>query len=181
MLKELYNAIKTHLESIVDTNNVPVLKLVGMWNNQWEYEEKGSPLRFPCVYVEFLSLPWVQLGKFVQQSSAIIRLHVGSESMDPQSTVHLELLDIITKRMAGFQGTNFGTFTRQALEVDHNHDKLITHVFTFRTRITDLSAVHGSTPVFGDIFNLSFSTNVQPTTDTTRVTTDNEIYLTDRN
>lgn len=161
MLKSFYNDILTHLGQLVTLpadpaqEPVPVIKQKGWWNEQWANEKQLQPLKFPCVFVEFTSLPYEQLGNKVQQATATIRLHIGSRSMDEESVNHLDLIEAINYVITGFQGSNFGTFTRTALEVDHNHDTLVAHVLTYRVRIQDNTAIRPLVSVMGDLYVLN--------------------------
>lgn len=160
MLKQVYNDIITRLNSLVtipddpDADPVKVIKLTGYWNEQWQFEKDNTPLRFPCCFVEFVAVPWEQLGNLVQQGPLQVKLHVGQSEMDENNVNHFDLLEAIHYLMAGFSGTNFGTFTRLATEIDHNHDKLIAHALTFRTRVQDNTAVRPLVSVEGDLFVL---------------------------
>lgn len=163
MLKDFYNAIVNRLGQIVTrpadpaATPLPVFKQIGWWNEQWATEKEITPLRFPCVFVEFVSLPYEQLGNKVQQATAVIKLHIGSRSMDDESVNHLDLLEVVNYAITGFQGTNFGTFTRTLLEVDHNHDTLVAHAITYRARIQDNTAVRPLVVIEGDLFVLEYT------------------------
>ena len=167
MLKDFFNAIQTRLGQIVTIPDpipnpdpegepiqpppVQVLKQTGWWNEQWQFEQQGQPLKFPCVFIEFVSLPWEQLGNKVQQATAVIKFHIGSRSLDEDSVDHLDLIEIINFWLTGFQGTNFGTFTRTGFEADHNHDSLVAHSLTYKVRVQDNSAVRTRVRVEGDL------------------------------
>lgn len=169
MLKAFYTAIKARLQSIVvNTANpnpelpdivTPVIKQVGVWNNQYTYEEEYKAIKYPHVFIEFASLPWESTGNKQQQASAIVRLHVGSRSIDYESLDHFDLLDVINYWLKGFSGTNFGTFTRVSTEIDHNRDELIAHVITYRVRVTDTSAVRNLINVQGDLLFMQVAVN----------------------
>lgn len=160
MLKEFYTAIKGRLNSIVTVTPdpdpekpyivTPVIQKVDMWNNQYQYEDQYPAFKFPHVFVEFVSLPWESIGGKAQQASAIVRFHIGSRSLNQDNLEHFDLLDVINYWMSGFNGTNFGTFTRISTDVDHLRDELVAHVVTYRVRITDTSAVRDFTTITGD-------------------------------
>lgn len=160
MLKDFYNAIQTRLGSLVTPSTIPdadpiqVIKQKGYWNEQWAFEKENKALVFPCVFVEFTSFPFEQLGNKVQQANAVIKLHVGSRCMDYENLNHLDLVEAVNVVMTGFQGENFGTWTRTGLDIDHNHDSLIAHVLTYRVRIQDNTAVRPLIAVAGDKFLL---------------------------
>ena len=167
MLKSFYNAIQARLWQIYTQGEptpnpdpegdpiyppaVQVIKQVGWWNEQWAYEKELQPLKFPCVFIEIVSMPWEQFSNKVQQSTATIKLHIGSRTMDEDSVDHLDLIEIINYWITGFQGTNFGTFTRTGFEADHNHDALIAHTLTYKVRVQDNTAIRPRVRVEGDI------------------------------
>lgn len=161
MLNEFYTAIKGRLNSIVTVTPdpdpekpdiiTPLIKQVGVWNNQYAYEDQYPAFKFPHVFVEFVSLPWESTGGKLQQASAIVRLHIGSRSLNHENLDHFNLLDVINYWMSGFNGTNFGTFTRISTDVDNNFDELVAHVVTYRVRVADTSAVRQYVAVEGDL------------------------------
>lgn len=163
MLKELYNSVITRLDSLVTSpadplaEKVKVFNQLGYWNEQWQFEAQNKPLKFPCCFIEFVSVPWEQLGNKVQQGTLQMKLHIGQSSLDENNVNHFDLLEAVHYLMAGFSGTDFGTFTRTATEIDHNHDKLIAHAITFKVRVQDNTAVRPLVSVEGDLFVLEYA------------------------
>lgn len=167
MLKSFYNAIQTRLGQIVtipapipnpdpegepiQPPSVSVIKQTGWWNEQWQFEQQGPPLKFPCVFIELVSFPWEQMGNKVQQATAVIKLHIGSRSLNEDSVDHLDLVEIINYWITGLQGTGFGSFTRTGFESDHNHDSLVAHSLTYKVRVQDDTAIRPLVRVIGDL------------------------------
>ncbi|MDO9255423.1 MAG: hypothetical protein Q7U54_07925 [Bacteroidales bacterium] len=167
MLKSFFNAIQTRLGQIVtipapipnpdpegepiQPPSIPVIKQIGWWNEQWQFEQQNPALKFPCVFIELVSFPWEQLGNKVQQANAVIKFHIGSRTLDDDSVDHLDLIEIINYWITGFQGTNFGSFTRTAFEADHNHDSLVAHSLTYKVRVQDNTAIRPRVRVEGDL------------------------------
>lgn len=159
MLKELYTAIAAKLAAIVDVNNQPVFKHIELFNNQWAHLNEIKPINYPCAMIEFTDIPFEQLGSTTQQANTLIRIHVGSHQLldnkygsanHSDTLKHLDLIDIVNNWMTGFNGTGFNSFTRVSLSTDHDHDNLIIHVITYRTRITDQGATRNKTRILGD-------------------------------
>lgn len=163
MLKEFYNAILSRIDSLViepedpKADPVKVIKQKGWWNEQWAYEKQNPALAFPCVFVEITTIPWEQLGKQVQQANALVRLHIGSRSLNDENVDHLDLIESLNYVMTGFQGTNFGSWTRISTDLDHNHDSLVAHVISYRVRIRDNTAIRPLISKLGDLFYLEIN------------------------
>lgn len=156
MLKQFYNSIIERLNSITVASPSggdpkPLFAQTGYWNEQWAYEAQNSPLRFPCCFVEFASMPMESIGNKVQQSTAIVKIHLGSRSLNEDDISHFDIIEAVNYWISGFQGTGFSTFTRTAIEIDHNHDALVTHSITYRVRIQDDTAKRPLLRVDGDL------------------------------
>lgn len=159
MLKELYLAIAAKLAAIVDETNKPIFKHIELYNNQWAYLSEIKPISYPCCMIEFTNIPFEQLSAKVQAANTIIKLHIGSYGLldnrygstgHANTLTHLDLLDIVNNWMSGFNGTGFNSFTRVSLEPDQDHDEVIIHVLSYRTRIIDNGSIRAMIEVKGD-------------------------------
>ena len=159
MLKEIYLAIAAKLALIVDKDSNPIFRHIELYNNQWQYLDKIKPMKYPCCLIEFTDIPFEQMSNKVQQANTMIRLHVASHGLQDNkygstgheyTLDHLVLVDIVNKWMSGFNGTNFNSFTRIGLSTDHDHDSVIVHVITYRTRVEDSGAIRATIKLEGD-------------------------------
>jgi len=161
MLKELYLDIATKLSLLKDADDKPVLKHIELFNNQFMHLAEIKPLSSPCCLIEFTDIPFEQMGGKVQQANTLIRLHIGSHGLQDNkfgsaghiyTLDHLDLVDTVHNWMSGFNGDGFNSFVRTGLAADQDHDSIIVHVITYRTRVTDNGAVRPTVKVSGDKF-----------------------------
>lgn len=163
--EKMYRDICQRLALLVDSNQKPVIESIDLWNNQWNYLEKEKVFGFPCVFIEFRSLPWTQLGGKQQQSSATIALHIGGRTNaasrwgNPQMDValkHLRVIDAIHYVMSGWGSETgyMGSFTRILSENDHDHDDIIADVESYKVLVKDESAMPNFIKKVGDLFQL---------------------------
>lgn len=132
--KELYMAVKDKLES-----NTAV-KHVRLFNSQFDEMDREDTFPFPCVFVEFTTLQYVTKAEGLQEADAVIRLHVGFESLATEELEILDLIDDIHEDMQGFAKTDlFTPFDRVFEQQDPNHDNVIVWMMDYETLLSDLS------------------------------------------
>ena len=152
ILSEFYLALMTRL---LEDNDLGI-EHFDLWNNQLNppKDEEEIPFNIPAVFLEYRPVDWSTMGNKQQQAEVTFNLIVVSESLVETSSnetaadrnfglQHLQLLDNIFAVLQGFGGDCFGSITRTGLNMDHNHDQLLVHVLSFRTRLID-KAAYGS-------------------------------------
>lgn len=165
LLESVYLDTGKRLLQLTDKGGKPIIQAIDLWNNQWQYLDKEKPFNFPCVFIEFVSIPWTQLGMREQQGTVTINLHIGSKTSAPSrlghelSTKwleHLRVIDAIHHVLSGW-GSETGymsSFTRTASSHDHDHDDIIAHVETYRVTVKDTSAMATYIKKEGNLFVL---------------------------
>jgi len=164
--EKLYIDIATHIAKIENESGEQYFKTIDLWNNQWEFLADIPSFPFPAVFIEFASLAYKSIGNKIQTSEILIRLHIGDNTLQkskftnadtiPEGIVHLRSIDALHFWMGRLQGDYFSSFTRTVSEHDHNHDKLIAHVETYRTMAKDDSAIPVYAEIEGDKLKVSF-------------------------
>ncbi len=132
--KEIYLAIK---EQILAKTSI---KHVRLFNSQFTNMEQESAFPFPCVFVQFLTLPWSTEVDGIQKADANIRLHVGFRSVNDEV---LEMFDVIDdqihRHIEGFEGNCFGKMNRVNEEQDIEHDNVYVWLMDYATNVVDTS------------------------------------------
>lgn len=160
--EKLFLDISNRLEQLVDSSSSKVIKCIDLWNNQWTYITQEKPFNFPCVFIEFVSIPWKSIGAHAQQGEVTINLHIGSETTalsrqgspsQSKALEHLRILDAVHLLLTGWGAEHgYGSFTRINSQHDHDHNEIIAHVETYKFTIKDLSAVTDWIKLDGDKF-----------------------------
>ena len=158
--EKLFLDIANRLEQLVYKSGKEIFECIDLWNNQWTYLEQEKPFSFPCVFIEFVQIPWKPIGGHAQQGDVTANLHIGSKVIaqsrqgSPTQTralEHLRLLDAVHLLLTGWGAEcGYGSFTRVASLHDHDHNELIAHVETYRFTVKDLSAIPTYITLEGD-------------------------------
>lgn len=80
MLITFYKNLVAHLN-----NELPELRQIALFNNQYNQPELDLPVVCPAVFIEFADVPWKTTGLHTQESQATITFHLV---MDYLMTTH---------------------------------------------------------------------------------------------
>ena len=168
MIKNLYLAIEQKLLAITDEQDTPqpLFRHCDLWNRQVEFIEQETPFQTPAVFVEFPDeIQWQTDGQHIQDADLTVRLHIvtpwyantASNVIDSDvRTAALAYLDIPTvlfRQLHGQHGTvldnsdpqnpkalgNFNALTRIASRVNHDHERFVDSVETYKCHLKDFS------------------------------------------
>lgn len=129
MEKELYIALKKEINK-----KLPKIKTVGLFNNQFESENKENAFLYPCVFIQFQPNDFKDLSMGVQQFEMTITAHLGFESYKDEDVEILEIKQELYKVMQRFQDGYFSMMTRVAERPNYNHDNI--HVYETDYKVT---------------------------------------------
>lgn len=131
------NEILTQLRTISE------LKLVTIWNNQFEYIENGEIYSFPlpCVFVEVSADSFEQLGNGYQATDINIKIHIGQDfyngaNIDENLTIFV-LRDLVVKKLSLFKPTTSGAFVKISEKQDFQHSNVYHYEIDFKTHYID--------------------------------------------
>ena len=160
MFKELYLAIVAQLKTITDTDGTPLFKHFDIWNRNVEFIEQDQPFTCPACFVEFVPLKWESLGGRVQESAAVVRLHIVSRwfsqtadnsPVHEEALKHLELPSFVfnvlqcktlsTIHTSGWMRTNS--------LINHNHAHYVDSIeeYTFAVREEPVATQQDVSPI----------------------------------
>lgn len=117
MQLELFNALKTKIETIT------ALKIVGLWNNQYDRENENVSFGYPNCFIEFTDIVYSELLQGIQRYSMTVNLHLGFESYKTEDTAILQLKQDLQAVVHYFQqGANTKMLRRgETQNFDHNN------------------------------------------------------------
>lgn len=168
MIKNLYLAIEQLLLAITDEQPQPqhIFKHCDLWNRQVEFIEQETPFQTPAVFVEFPEeIQWRTDGQHIQDADLTIRLHIVTPwyantaanviDSDVRATAlaYLDIPTVLFRQLHGQHGTvednsdprnpqvigNFNALTRIASRVNHDHERFVDSIETYRCHLKDLS------------------------------------------
>jgi len=147
MLKVIYQHLKSHLATITD------VEAVDYYLGQDEQDDAGSVLyTTPSLFIEFLEVPWMQLGKQVQRATLNFIIHTVTDSIyDDEDRIldpafdHLALVNEVYKKLQGhrYKDGDFvimETIERVSTTPDHSLNVIIKTSQEFRCTIFDYEA-----------------------------------------
>ncbi len=150
MQLSFYTALKARIETLTS------LKLVGLWNNQYEREKENVPFGYPNVFIEFADVTYTEVLNGVQRYDMTVNLHLGFESYATEDTSILQLKQDLQAVVHYFQQGYNTKMLRRSETQNFDHDNVQEYIISY--------AVSGK----------DFSISTEPTTEAT-VTTLNTI------
>lgn len=135
-------------EILAQLRAIPELKLVTIWNNQFNYIDSGEIYSFPmpCAFVEVSADGFEQLGGNYQATDLIIKIHIGNDfyngtNIDENLTIFV-LRDLIVKKLSRFKATTSGDFVKISEKQDFEHSNVYHYEIDFKTHYVDNTAVN---------------------------------------
>lgn len=188
MIKNLYLAIEQLLLAITDEQPQPqhIFKHCDLWNRQVEFIEQETPFLTPAIFVEFLEIPWQTDGRSVQDADLTIRLHIvtpwfantasdiADTAVRSAALAYLDLPTVLFRKLHGKHGDiidntdtshpvtlgSFNALTRIASRPNHDHERFVDSVETYRCHIKDFTFSNPTFPV--DVVGLSIEFDPHP-------------------
>lgn len=131
----VYNELKREL------SNIPGIKTVGLWNNQFEREKEENAFLFPCCFIEFNNSNFKDTTRGVQQFDSIVTLHLGFESYKDEDTFILQLKQDVYKKVHTLQcGDSASKLLRIDERQNFDHDNIQDYQTDYKTTIKDADA-----------------------------------------
>lgn len=132
----LYNAIKTRLESITD------LKYVALWNNQFEREEENVSFNYPCAFIEFTDINYVDDLNLRQRCNMFVNIHIGFESYKTEDTSILTLKQTVNAALHGKSLEDQTRMLRRVEMQNFDHTNIQEYIIGYSVTGIDISAMN---------------------------------------
>ena len=145
-------------EIVAQLRTIPELKLVTIWNNQFQYMDNGEiySFPFPCAFVEISADGFEQLGNRYQATDINIKIHIGEDfyngsNIDENLTIFV-IRDLIVKKLSLFKPTTSGALVKVSEKQDFQHSNVYHYEIDFKTHYIDITNVNAdifTTPPIG--------------------------------
>jgi len=127
MQLEYYNALKVQVETLT------ALKKVGLWNNQFERESENVSFNYPCCWIEFTDILYMDYLKGVQKYSMTVNFHLGFKSEKTEDTDILQLKQDLHLILQTFQTDYNSKLLRRAEIQNFDHDNVQEYILSYET------------------------------------------------
>lgn len=130
--KILYQEIANKLKT-----DIPALKTIRLFNNQFNNESRENAFAYPCAFIEFRRIEWQSLQRNYQTGGITISIHIGFEEYKTEETAIFDLIHDVFNSLQGFQTTDFTSLNRTGDVQDANHDNVIVWRTDFELMLPD--------------------------------------------
>lgn len=162
MQLELYNALKARIETLTS------LKKVGLWNNQFERENVNVPFNYPCCWIEFADITYLNYLKGEQQVTMTVNLHLGFESYKTEDTAILQLKQDLHAKVHTMTTGYWTKLLRSAESQNFDHPNIQEYIISYTVSGKDYSVL--TTPTTEATID-TFNDNQSPIIDNSTVRT----------
>jgi len=131
----LYNALKTRLEAVT------ALKYVALWNNQFEREDVNVSFNYPCAFIEFTDISYVDDLQLRQRCAMTVNIHVGFESYKTEDTSILTLKQTINKALHGKSLPNITKMLRRSETQNFDHTNVQEYIIGYEITGLDVESL----------------------------------------
>lgn len=151
----LYNAIAAHLQGIKCPQGQSIIKHINLWNRQFD-GDRSTAFGYPAVFIEFAKINWQSSGLHKQMGDLQLVLHIANTTkttaefgtnFTERYLAHLELIDILHKRLTGFNSSllpnstlQFSSLSRTDSIHDHYHGDIILHQEHYKCTLSTTTA-----------------------------------------
>lgn len=131
-LAKVYQDLVTRLFA-----QVQGIKTVRLFNNQFETEKQESSFDYPCVFIEFVNLNYIEMSAKLQSVDLTIRFHIGYENLSlsqggvlfnsavvAEEIGFLVLRNNVFKALTHFQPYNCSEMMRTNEQLDSSHENV---------------------------------------------------------
>lgn len=130
-------------EIVARLRTIPELKLVTIWNNQFNYMDGGEIYSFPmpCAFLEVSGDGFEQLGSGYQATDLIFKIHIGQDfyngsNIDENLTIFV-LRDLVVKKLSLFKPTTAGALVKISEKQDFEHSNVYHYELEFKAHYVD--------------------------------------------
>lgn len=145
MIAEVYKSIAKRLMT-----EVPGLRWVDLYRNQYKNPDKEYPFAFPAVFIEFVEMPFKNNGSNTSSATGTIKIHmVNDNTADTFTTdigvdnipglIYLVTIDSIHKALQGFTPDYCSRLQGGVLNSDTEDSSMIVYLRDYSCELYDFS------------------------------------------
>lgn len=148
-------------EIISRLKEIPELKLVTVWNNQFNYMNEGEIYSFPmpCAFIEIGADNFEQLSGKYQSTTLDVIIHLGYDYYNganiDENLAIFALRDSVVRKLSLHKFTNTGEMIKKSEKQDFNHSNIYHYEIGFSLYYVD------ETAVVADIFHIIPTLEIQ--------------------
>jgi hypothetical protein len=132
--KEIYIAVRDKI--LAETN----VKTSRLFNSQFENMEGEASFTFPAAFIEFAAIPYVTNAEGGQEAEAMLRIHLGYDSLKTESLEVLDLMEAVHVALQRFTPVSDSSRLNRVFEgQDINHDAIAVWLMEYEFTFTDNS------------------------------------------
>jgi hypothetical protein len=132
----LYTALKTRLEAITQ------LKYVALWNNQFEKEDVNVSFNYPCAFVEFTDINYIDDLNMRQRCNMMVNIHIGFESYKTEDTDIFTLKQTINAALHGKSLADQTRMLRRSEVQNFDHTNIQEYIIGYEVSGLDITAMN---------------------------------------
>ena len=153
---------QTIIDILDKLKEIPELKYVRVFNNQFQYLEDGETYAFPfpCAFLEVLPQNYTPLLNGFSQSDVDFRIHIGHEqydSLDGNMEQNLDVFDLrnlVLQKLVLFKPSMCSELFVVNEEQDYTHTGVYHYIIDFRGGVIDKTASNLIEPTLIDPIEL---------------------------
>lgn len=169
-MKELFNFLKTRIDSLKGEDGLSVFKFIHIWNNQVHWMVDNSveyDFAKPAIFIEFVNTEQVDvIGGGIQQFDPLdINFHIVTDFYDAtdgtleQNLYIFELKQLLYSLLQTWHCDGSGPFNRVSETHDYDHPNIYHFIQMYRTTWTDIT---GQLPIGGYYIDPPLTTTITP-------------------
>lgn len=158
----LYNELKARIETL------PKMKYVRLWNNQFEREDVNVSFNYPCCFIEFSDINYIDDLNGRQRVNMTVNLHIGFESYKTEDTDILQLKQDVNALVHFWSTENNTKFLRRSEMQNFDHTNIQEYIISYGVTGFDVSIMNLPTT---EVYVSNLDTNISPQIDNTIIRT----------
>ena len=119
MQLKLYTELKNEI-----IKKLPSIKYVGLWNNQFTHENVTVPFNYPCVFIGFNNITYIDLLQGVQQCNMNVITYLGFESYKTDDIEILKVKQDLYRVVDGWEQGYWSKLQRSNELQNFDHDNV---------------------------------------------------------
>lgn len=142
----LFDAVKARIETVTD------IKIVALYNSQFDNELKERPKTYPVAYIEFSNIEWGKLNakaasgtgyekySHTQNGMITLTIHIGFVKYEHETDSFPIIMPIVEKVhnvLSAYEGEQFTNLQRVSEIQDINHDNVIDWQINYETEVLE--------------------------------------------
>ena len=132
----LYNAIISRL------NTISQLKYKALWNNQFSREDVNVAFNYPCAFVEFTDINYMDVLGGKQLCNMTVNIHIGFKTFETNDTDILSIKQTVNAKLHMQSIENQTRMLRRSEVQNFDHDDVQEYIISYAVSGNDVSSMN---------------------------------------